>query len=514
MVRWLNLVISLHCFLFCGSPALAQQQAQHLAQQQAQYLAQRQAQPQAAKPISPFIVKPYLQLGLEAKSDSSAATVVWFTSNDTHKWSASVKSGKATEYRPAESLLERLIALPGFSSPIKKYTVRLKKLTPGENFHYQITQDGALVFEATATAKKSPSQPFKVAIFGDCGENTNGQREIASAVFKAKPDFVLIPGDIVYRHGLYSQYLTNYFPIYNLDPNKDATSKDSGNKDAASKALSVPMLRSIFTVGVLGNHDLALDGNATNFDKHNDAMAYFLFWDQPLNGFGTKYGEKNSPPIAGAENKQILFKKSVGDAYPQMANFSFDYGNAHWTVLDGNYYMDWSDEKTRKWLIEDLKKAQSATWRFVSFHQPAFSIDMPHGNEQRMRLISDILSKYKVDMVFAGHAHCYERSYPLVFSPKAGARQLTMLQDGTVDGAFAIDHNFDGATKTKPAGIIHIVTGAGGARLYPQGSPSDYILKYDSSDYSYTNMEVVDKTVTIKQINTKGKVIDHFTVTK
>ena len=83
-----------------------------------------------------------------------------------------------------------------------------------------------------------------------------------------------------------------------------------------------------------------------------------------------------------------------------------------------------------------------------------------------------------------------------------------------VDGAFAIDHNFDGATKTKPAGIIHIVTGAGGARLYPQGSPSDYILKYDSSDYSYTNMEVVDKTVTIKQINTKGKVIDHFTVTK
>jgi hypothetical protein len=50
--------------------------------------------------------------------------------------------------------------------------------------------------------------------------------------------------------------------------------------------------------------------------------------------------------------------------------------------------------------------------------------------------------------------------------------------------------------------------------LYPQGSPSDYILKFDSSDYSYTNMEVVDKTVSIKQINSKGKVIDQFTVTK
>ncbi len=505
MVKWLNLVISLQILLLpslvvsCNfvsscNPAFAQHPA--------------------TKPNNDFIVKPYLQLGLEEKSDATAATVVWFTSNDTHKWSVLVQAGQssgkstgkssgkaaktATENqgeRPADSILERLVALPGFSSPIKKYTARLKKLTPGEPFSYKIKRDDALVFSATATAKKTAAQPFKVAIFGDCGENSNGQKEIAAEVFKAKPDFVLIPGDIVYRHGLYSQYLTNFFPIYNNDQ-------------------PVPMMRSIFTVGVLGNHDIALDGNATNFDKHNDAMAYFLFWDQPLNGFGTKYGEKNTPPIAGAENKQILFKKSVGDAYPQMANFSFDYGNAHWTVLDGNYYMDWSDEKTRKWLIEDLKKAQSATWRFVSFHQPAFSIDLPHGNEQRMRMISDILSKYKVDMVFAGHAHCYERSYPLVFSPKAGARQFSMAADGTVDGAFTFDRNFDGITKTKPQGIIHIVTGAGGAKLYPQGSPSEYILKYDSSDYSYTNMEVVDKTVSIKQINAKGKVIDQFTVTK
>ena len=495
MVKWLNLVISLQILLLPSlvascNPALAQHQT--------------------AKQNNDFIVKPYLQLGLEEKSDASAATVVWFTSNDTHKWSVLVqavnssgKAGKAAKTakttiegeRPADSILERLVALPGFSSPIKKYTARLKKLTPGEPFSYKIKRDDSLVFSATATAKKTAAQPFKVAIFGDCGENSIGQKEIAAEVFKAKPDFVLIPGDIVYRHGLYSQYLTNFFPIYNNDQH-------------------VPMMRSIFTVGVLGNHDIALDGNATNFDKHNDAMAYFLFWDQPLNGFGTKYGEKNTTPITGAENKQMLFKRSVGDAYPQMANFSFDYGNAHWTVLDGNYYMDWSDEKTRKWLIEDLKKAQSATWRFVTFHQPAFSIDLPHGSEQRMRMISDILSKYKVDMVFAGHAHCYERSYPLVFSPKAGARQFSLAADGTVDGAFTFDRNFDGITKTKPKGIIHIVTGAGGAKLYPQGSPSEYILKFDSSDYSYTNMEVVDKTVSIKQINTKGKVIDQFTVTK
>jgi 3',5'-cyclic AMP phosphodiesterase CpdA len=442
-----------------------------------------------------FIVKPYLQLGEEAKSDAHTATIVWFTDNESHRWDATVNGGKGGN----AVILERLVALPGFAKPIKKHSARFSRLTPGALFDYSIKKDGVEVFKATATAKKDSKQPYKVCIFGDCGALTDGQKAVASQCFKAKPDLVVIPGDIVYQHGLYSQYLTNYFPVYNRD-----------NEDASG----VPLLRSTFTAGVLGNHDIALDGKGTNLDKRPDALAYFLFWNQPLNGYATKSDVKNIPPIVGAENKKELFRKSVGDAYPKMANYSFDFGNSHWVVLDGNYYMDWTNEGIRKWLADDLKKARTATWKFVTFHQPAFSIDLPHGREQRMRLVSDILEKYNVDMVFAGHAHCYERSYPLTFRPKTGLKALTLNHDGTVDGALTIDRNYDGVKITKPQGIIHIVTGAGGARLYPPGLPADFIHKYDSSDHSLTTMEVTDKALTIQQIDAKGKIVDQYSVTK
>ena len=50
-----------------------------------------------------------------------------------------------------------------------------------------------------------------------------------------------------------------------------------------------------------------------------------------------------------------------------MANYSFDYGNSHWTFLDSNVYVDWSDVYLRNWLARDLAAAKDATWKFGSF---------------------------------------------------------------------------------------------------------------------------------------------------
>ena len=128
-------------------------------------------------------------------------------------------------------------------------------------------------------------------------------------------------GDIVYFRGKVAEYRSKFFPIY-----------------AAAEAradLGAPLLGSIPFVGVPGNHDLDLH----DFDKDADLMAYYLFWSQPLNGPTLATGGKLAPPLRGAPARVEAFRAGAGERYPRMANFSFDAGDVHWTVLDSNPYI-------------------------------------------------------------------------------------------------------------------------------------------------------------------------------
>src|SRR5581483_528908 len=174
-------------------------------------------------------------------------------------------------------------------------------------------------------------------------------------------------------------------------------------------------LRSIPFVAAPGNHDSAL----ANYSRYPDALAYFLYWDQPLNGPQPPASAANAKHVlTGNTAAQPLFLQEAGSRYPRMANFSFDYGNSHWTVLDANPYMDWTEESLKEWVTKDLKSAQSATWRIVAFHQPGFNSSHQHFSEQQMRVLAPIFEANHVDVVFAGHVHNYQRSFPLTFEPK------------------------------------------------------------------------------------------------
>ncbi|MBS2008910.1 MAG: metallophosphoesterase [Cyanobacteria bacterium SZAS TMP-1] len=476
-----------------------------------------------------FFIKPYLQLGFEAKKDSPGMDIVWFSEEAKHKWQLRYTTAKTKEGKDsvAESITERMISLPGFVAPYYKVTAHIAKLPAGQTFNYKVFRDEKEVFAATGKARKESGQGCRIAIFGDCGINGEGQKKLAKHIAKSDPDLIVIPGDIAYQFGRFSEYVSNFFPVYNLDPAKvldPVSGKTSTVSSATAEANGdgYPLMRSILTAGVIGNHDIALSGmTGTNLNKFPDALGYFIFWNQPLNGFGDskELQGKSLPYLAGDPNRQELFKKSAGDAFPRGANYSFDYGDVHFTALDGNYYMDWTNPKLRTWLAEDLKGAQSKTWRILVMHHPPFLIGAAHETEQRMRLITDIAEKYKVDMMIAGHAHCYERSYPFTFAPKDGAKTLTMPTEELVAGNFTLDKDYDGVKKTKPKGIIYVVSGAGGARLYPINqqaitAPGSYMCKWDCSTHSFSSLDVDGKSITFRQITEDGKELDKFVITK
>ncbi|MEI6587185.1 MAG: metallophosphoesterase, partial [Sediminibacterium sp.] len=217
---------------------------------------------------------------------------------------------------------------------------------------------------------------------------------------------------------------------------------------------------------------------------------------------------------------------AAGKAYPSMSNFSYNYANAHWTVIDADNYVDWTDSTLLKWVKNDLLNSSDVKWHFVLFHHPGFNSSREHYEQQQMRLLSPIFEAGKVDVVFNGHVHNYQRSYPLTFIPDRkgvqliGGKDNKTLRGRLVNGKWILDKKFDGITNTQPNGILYIITGAGGQELYNPEQENDldswqkFTYKFFSTDHSLTYIEAKENTLQIKQIASSGKVVDEFKVTK
>jgi predicted phosphodiesterase len=455
-----------------------------------------------------FVVAPYLQLGdRPSLTDPESLTLLWQTIDSKDNWSVQVKDDGARRWKSQAAPKVQSVELPG-NGPRCFFTGQLTGLAPGKPFDYRLLRNDAPVFEAHAQARKAASQPYRFVVVGDCGTNSAPQRQVANQIYSAKPDFVMVPGDIVYNNGRLSEYMHRYFPIY--------------NSEQATPDKGAPLIRSTVFVAAAGNHDIDVMGRvvARDLDLFPDGLGYFYLWSQPLNGPPLVSGQANTPKLIGLESHQSRFLKLAGPRYPRMANFSFDYGNAHIVVLDANQYMDWLDPKLRTWLEDDLASANNAKWRFVCFHQPGFNSDLGHFIEQRMRLLSDIFERQKVDVVFNGHTHNYQRSYPLHFVPAKRERAKPGEQINAVPGTWTLDRAFDGVTNTHPDGVLYIVSGAGGAGLtgtYQAGNQStwqEFTFKFIAPPHSFTTCDVNDKTLIVRQLSADGDELDRFTITK
>jgi len=429
-----------------------------------------------------FLVKPYLQLG---DAPRPAATerldLMWHAEDRDTAWAVEVML-KGRWQAQAAPTFHRLEAPPLPAHRI--YRVTLRNLPAGGRVPYRVTRNGSVVFAAEAQTRKPAAH--RMIVFGDAADGSVEQRTLAKAVAAQKPDAVLITGDLVYGRGRAAEYRDHFFPIYNAE--------------------DLPLMRSIPFLGVPGNHDMPFKG-------WPDAAAYFAYWSLPLNGPALKAGDPGAAPaVLGVHDAMVA---AAGPAFPRMASYSFDYGPVHWTILDSNVYVDWESPALRAWLEADLKAAKAATWRIVALHHPLFQSSRSHMDDQWMRPISPILEKHGVDLVLAGHVHNYQRTAPLRFKPaKAGPRGRP------VDGAFTVDEAFDGRRTTRARGIIHIVTGAGGAELYDpwqtevRASWQPWTRAFISDRHSFTVLDVASRALKVRQLDSEGRELDQITLTK
>ena len=166
----------------------------------------------------------------------------------------------------------------------------------------------------------------------------------------------------------------------------------------------------------------------------------------------------------------------------------FDYANARVVVLDSE-----RDERTlhdvvAPW-VEQVFATGAPRWKFVVFHRPPYTAGQHPPRVAIQRALAPSFERAGVDIVFNGHDHMYERTRPI--------RGGQVAADGR--------------------GVVYIVTGAGGARLYTAFPPEqrpDYIASLHNEVHSFTLVKVAGDTLMLDQIALGGDTLDHWVLHK
>jgi acid phosphatase type 7 len=124
---------------------------------------------------------------------------------------------------------------------------------------------------------------------------------------------------------------------------------------------------------------------------------------------------------------------TLPDALKEHA-WSLDVGNVHFVGLDSNGEAVITAQVA--WLEADLQAARAdpeVDWIVCMMHHAPYSASN-HGSDSRLQAhFSPLWEKYKVDLVFSGHDHNYERSHPIAAGKVVGAGEGPVY---VVAGAF------------------------------------------------------------------------------
>jgi hypothetical protein len=171
------------------------------------------------------------------------------------------------------------------------------------------------------------------------------------------------------------------------------------------------------------------------------------------------------------EGSGVLFQKYL--PYPFVAGryWSFDYGPAHFAVVD-QYVPYTSGSPQHTWLQGDLASS-ARPWKVIILHEPGWSAGGHSNNTDVQNHIQPLCEAYDVALLFAGHNHYYARA--------------------VVNG------------------VQHVTTGGGGAPLYDPNPAADSVVAVSKS-YHFCTVEIDGSLLHFEAIDTAGSIIDSFTV--
>jgi len=201
-------------------------------------------------------------------------------------------------------------------------------------------------------------------------------------------------------------------------------------------------------VGLVGNHEVTGENPDAPGDEGQDFNSHFNF---PGNGI---------EPLKGS-------------------NYSFDYKNIHFAVLNSEYYY----EEQRDWLRADLAGTEQP-WKIVLFHRG------PYGSYYSTEAVkthwTPVFDEFGVDLVLNGHDHLYMKSYPMK----------------------------GGVPVAEGEGTVYVIGGSSGPKFYDRVDQPWQEKVFDRNIQIYSTVEVNGGALEFVAKTVDGEEVDRFTLKK
>jgi predicted phosphodiesterase len=307
------------------------------------------------------------------------------------------------------------------------HEIPLTGLKPGTQYFYRTssTHGGNTVDSEVFTFQTDagPGVPFAFAVISDTQGNPEVSGNLAKQAWNQRPNFLLHPGDLVSTGKIKKQWVEQFF------------------------ASMKPLTSRVALFPVLGNHE-------------QNASHYYQYMSLP------------DPEYY----------------------YTFQHGDARFFMLDTNKKCGPGSEQY-EWLEKELSECD-AIWKFVSHHHPVYSSDendygdlwkqnVSSRGDTNARKLAPLYDKYGVDIVWNGHIHSYERTWPI--------------------------RNGMPAEKEAP---IYMITGGGGGHLETPGpfrTPFELIVR---KGHHYSMVWINGKTLEFKAYDLEGQLFDSFRMEK
>jgi acid phosphatase type 7 len=306
------------------------------------------------------------------------------------------------------------------------HKVVLKGLNPDTHYVYKVESvdsEGRKLESPLLTFRTAPKsdRAIRFTVVGDTQDQPKVNTRIAEHMWNERPDFFMIVGDLVGTGANKKHWTQDFFGSMR------------------------PLLDRVPLVPVIGNHE-------------GDARLYYDYMSVP--------------------EPEYWYK--------------FSYGSADFFIVDSNRDVGPNSEQY-KWLEKELA-ASKAKWKFVAHHHPPYSSDEDdYGNlwegqsvrgDLRLRALVKLYEKYGVDVVWTGHIHSYERTWPLL------------------------------AGQANESGPVYIVCGGGGGGLERHGPTRPEFSRRIRHGHHYCVVSLFGNTFEMSAFDIEGRMFDNLIIKK